>query len=223
MNTRSKMLVILMSIIGVAVLGDQGYRRFIEEPGQKREREIDRLRKQISDADDDILQSRRAKEELEDLEQFSLPSDEELARSRYQDWLLKLVEKVGIQQPSIDAGVPTPVSIKEKGTRKSRTVYQRYGFTVRGRASLDQFIEFLFEFHRAGHLHKIPNMALNPISGGNLLDIGLSIEAIGLEDVSREGELSTQSAHRLAFNDLPSYRTISRRNVFVKESDSSLR
>ncbi|HJN08911.1 MAG: hypothetical protein QGG09_21285 [Pirellulaceae bacterium] len=223
MNTRTKFLLGALAVVGVGVFGDQGYRRLVEEPAQKREREASKLDKQIKEAEDTIFRSAAAADELLALEQYSLPYDEELARAHYQDWLLTLVEKVDLQQGSVDAGTPVAVSIKDRNTRKPKEVFKRYLFSLRGRGTLRQVTRLLYEFYQGGHLHKIRTMALNPIAGGKQLDVTMGIEALGLTRCEREGELSTAKANRLAFDNLESYETIVRRNLFSQEGVSALR
>lgn len=223
MNNRSKFLLVALAVVGVGVFGDQGYRRFVEQPARKREREAAQIDKQIKQAEDAVFTSVRAADQLLALEQYSLPYDQELARARYQDWLLALVAKVGLRQPTVDAGMPAAVSIKDRDTRKPKEIFKRYSFSLRGQGTLEQVTRLLYEFHQAGHLHKVRSLALNPVAGGKQLDVTMAIEALGLSRCEREGELSTATAQRLAYNDPEAYQTIVRRNLFSQEGADVLR
>ncbi len=223
MNRRTKLLVLLLAVVGVGVFGDQGYRRLVEEPARKLEHKSKQLEKQIESAEDVIFASGRASDDLLALEQYSLPYDAELARARYQDWLLSLVEKVRLRQPSVDAGKPIPTSIKIAGSRKPKEVFTRYSFSLRGRGTLQQVTKLLYEFYQGPHLHKIRTLALNPVSGGKQLDVTMGIEALGLTRCERESELSTATANRLALDDLKEYQSIVRRNLFSSEAAGALR
>lgn len=223
MNNRSKFLLVALAVVGVGVFGDQGYRRFVEEPARKRGREATQIDKQIKEAEDAVFTSARAADQLLALEQYSLPFDQELARARYQDWLLALVAKVGLRQPTVDAGMPVAVSIKDRDTRKPKEIFKRYSFSLRGHGTLEQVTRLLYEFHQAGHLHKVRSLALNPVAGGKQLDVTMAIEALGLSRCEREGELSTATAQRLAYNNPEAYQTIVRRNLFSQEGADGLR
>jgi hypothetical protein len=223
MNSRTKLLLATLAVVGVGVFGDQGYRRFVEGPEKERERESSSLQKQIEAAEETIFTAASAADELMALEHYSLPYDEELARSRYQDWLLALVEGADLQQPSVDAGTPVAVSIKDRGTREQKEIFKRYSFSLRGRGTLQQVTQLMYEFYQGGHLHKIRTLALNPVAGGKQLDVTMGIEALGLTRCEREGELSTATANRLAFDKLDAYQTIVRRNVFSQEGAGVLR
>ena len=223
MNNRSKLLLAALAVVGIGVFGDQGYRRFVEEPARTREREATKIDNQIKEAEDAIFTSARAADQLLALEQYSLPYDQELARARYQDWLLALVAKVGLRQPSVDAGTPVAMSIRDRGTRQPKEIFKRYSFSMRGHGTLAQVTQLLYEFHQAGHLHKIRSLALNPVADGKQLDVTMSIEALGLSRCEREGQLSTVTAQRLAYNNPEAYQTIARRNLFSQAGADVLR
>lgn len=222
MNSRTKLLLMVMLAVGGAVFGDRGYRQLVEEPARKREQEIERLDRQISEAEDEIVKSTRASDQLLAFEQYSLPSDPEFAQARYQDWLLSLVEQIKLQQPSVDSSAGVPVSIKNPLTKKPQEAYRKYSFSVRGRGNLEQITELLYRFYQAGHLHKIRSISLNPAAGGRWLELSVNIEAIGLNRTDREAELSTASSPRLAAEDRSAYHVISRRNFFSQEGDALL-
>lgn len=222
MTTQTKLLLAALAVVGVAIFGDRGYRQMVEEPARAREKQLERLDRQISEAEDEIVKSARASDQLLAFEEYSLPYDEELARARYQDWLLSLVEQVKLQQPSVDSSAAMPVAIKDPATRKSKEAYQRYSFLLRGRGTLEQTTDLLYRFYQGGHLHKIRSLSLNPTAGGRLLEISLTIEAIGLNRADREDSLSTAVAHRLEFPDQRDYHLISRRNFFSQEGDARL-
>ncbi len=223
MNSRTKLLLVGVAVVVVATIGDQGYRRLVEGPAKDRERESSQLVKRTKKAEDIVLRAADAADEVLALEQRSLPYNEELARARYQDWLLSLVEKVDLQQPSVDSSSPVSVSIKDRRTRKNKELYKRYSFSLRGRGSLHQVTRLLYEFYQGGHLHKIRTLVLTPIGGGKQLDVTMGIEAIGLNRCEREGELSTVEANRIAFDELDAYQNIVHRNFFSQGGGDTLR
>jgi hypothetical protein len=221
-NHRTRLLLIAMTAIGVFWAGDAGYRNLIEGPTEKRSNEIELLDKKIKTAHDSIVENDGAMDALDELERMSLPYDPELARARYQDWLLGLVQSVQLTGTSVDAGKPTPVSVKDRDTRKPKEIFLRYTFSLRGRGTLQQVSRFLHHFYQAGHLHKIGSMTMNPITGGRMIDFSASIEALGLTRCERKEELSGESVQRLASSDFSDYQSISRRNLFARHGDDTL-
>lgn len=129
MNNRSKFLLVALAVVGVGVFGDQGYRRFVEQPARKREREAAQIDKQIKEAEDAVFTSVRAADQLLALEQYSLPYDQELARARYQDWLLALVAKVACGNRRSMLACPLPyrsrIAIHASPKRSSNAIRSR--------------------------------------------------------------------------------------------------
>lgn len=222
MNTRTRLLMIAMGIVGALWGVDTGYRNLIEGPAGKRDQELDKLDQQLGEARDQIVETADAPDQLLALERLSLPYDPELARAGYQDWLLALVQQSELAGASVDAGQPTAVKIKDRDTGKPKEVYLRYVFSLRGRGSLQQITDFLYHFYQGGHLHKITSLSLNPVSGGRLIDVTASVEAIGLTRCERKGELSREIVSRLASDDFADYQSIARRNLFARHGDETL-
>jgi hypothetical protein len=141
---------------------------------------------------------------LAQIQERSLPSNPELARSRYQAWLLGLINQAGLKGPNVDSGEP----------QGHRGIYNVFTFAVRGRGTPAQVTELLYAFYSAGHLHKIRSMTLNPLSGSDQLDLTLTIEALSLRQASRADELTTAPSQSLALASLADYQPLVRRNVF---------
>ena len=222
MTPRTRILLIAMGAVGLLWLADTGYRTLVEGPVEERERQVVRLDQQINEARDQIIQSAKAPDTLEYLERLSLPYDPELARAGYQDWLLDLIQRSNLTGASVDAGDPTAVKLKDPQTGKPKEVYLRYVFSLRGRGSLQQIVDFMHQFYQGGHLHKITAFSMNPVSQGRLIDFTASIEAIGLTRCEREGELSRELVSRLASSDFHDYQSIARRNLFARHGDATL-
>ncbi len=222
MNRRTRVLLMAMAAMGFLWAGDYAYRNFIEVPVAERAQQIERLDKKIIDARESIVKSDGATERLDELVRMSLPYDSELARARYQDWLLDLVQSVDLTGASVDAGKPAVVTIKDRDTRKPKEIFSRYSFSLRGRGTLQQVARFLHHFYQAGHLHKISSLTMNPVSGGRMVDFTASIEALGLARCERKEELSGESVQRLASSDFSAYQSIARRNLFARRGDDIL-
>ncbi|TWU65642.1 hypothetical protein [Crateriforma conspicua] len=222
MNARTRLLLILMSVVGLVWMADAGYRNLIEGPAADRERELDRLTRQVAETQDSIIKTSKAADVLAVLEQFSLPYDPELARAAYQDWLLGLVQQAEMTGASVDASQPAPVKIKDRDSKRQKEIYVRYNYSLRARGNLQQVTKFLYLFYRSGHLHKISSISLNPVGGGRSVDMSLAVEAIGLSRCERKGELSPYAATRLTHDPFQDYLTIARRNLFSRGGDSVL-
>jgi hypothetical protein len=198
---------ILLGVLGVMLLyfgGEWAWRRAVEAPLDSRRARIERLQKDLEKREKELARARAAVNELATLEEQSLPSDPQVARSLYRAWLLQLVTKVGFANRNVEAGEPVG----------RRGLYQSITFTVQGRGTLEQLTRFLFEFYRAGHLHQIRSLAITPLSSPGQLDLSLVIEALVLPLAEAKDQLSQSVSDRLAWEKIEAYAVIPQRNLF---------
>jgi hypothetical protein len=168
-----------------------------------------------------VTKAQRAATQLEQLGQASLPWDPEVARERYQDWLLQVAKDAKLENTSIDAGDPASVTLSAGRGKRPVEIYKRFSFSLRGRGDFERVTRFLYDFYRAGHLHKIRSMSLNPVNQGQELDVSLAIEALALPNADRETELTSVVSERLAQTDVHNYQLIAQRNFFGTGSTES--
>ena len=212
-DLRKRLLYLVLGAIVVFIGGDYILRNYIDAPLEQRQARKEQLEKKIKKKKKELAESKEAARKLAIWEKSSLPNDTEIARSLYRTWLLELVEKSDFQAAHVDSGPAT--------SRKG--YYESLSFSVRGKASLNQVVKFLFDFYQAGHLHKIQSLSLTPIGKGSGLDVVMSIEALVLPGATNKTQLSTVVSHRLNYSSLADYGIISQRNLFGAggESDAS--
>jgi hypothetical protein len=87
---------------------------------------------------------------------------------------------------------------------------------MRGKANLKQFTNLLFEFYRAGHLHKIRQIVLTPTGGSEQMDLSLTVEAVSLKNSENETTLTSLPSERLVSDKFEDYLGIPQRNLFGK-------
>lgn len=213
-NTRNRWLLGALGAIVLFYAGDAGYRRFYEAPVKEHERAVASLNKRLAEDKRQLTKAKRAGAQLEQLEERSLPWDSDIARARYQDWLLRLAQEAKLTGTSVDSGNPSIATASRGRGRRPVEMFKRFTFTLRGRGELGQVTRFLYDFYRGGHLHKIRSMSLNPLSEGQQVDLSLSIEALALPGADREDQLTAVASEQLAHADLRDYQLISRRNFF---------
>ena len=210
---RQKLLYGALAVIGVLYVGDVGYRKLYEEPIQNADRKFSGINERLKKQKLSNAKAKQAVKQVDKLQVIALPRNLEMARSTYQSWLLQLVNDCQLDAPKVDSSSPAPFSYRRQ------LLYNRFTFTLRGRGNLHQVTQFLHRFYSADHLHKIQSLSLAP-SGGKL-DMNASIEALSLPGANRESKLSEQTADRLAFADLSSYRRIASRNLFQSSGDAA--
>lgn len=155
---------------------------------------------------DQVLRAKKAQDRMAQWNRQALPSDAARAGALYQSWLLDMAGKAGLRQKKVDPGE----------VRSQTNAYRVLPFTVRGQASLDELVAFLYEFYSAGHLHQIRRITLRPVEKSRDLDVVIAIEALSLPTADRKDQLSQEKGNRLKLGSLAEYRkAIAVRNVLA--------
>jgi hypothetical protein len=216
-----------LAAAAVAVFGlyflDQGYRSWIEEPTNRYETRLAAVSAELQDANREQVAGRRLANRLEEYAARALPYEADLARSRYQEWLLQLVEKHQFQSAAVDAELPRPVEIRgRRDRRKRRLIGHRIGYTLRGRTTLQRLTDFLYDFQQSAQLHKIRSFSLTPLVDGSQLDVTMDIETLTLEATERSGQLSNLVRDESSMPPRDSFTEFVRRNLFARGFSRSL-
>ncbi len=204
METRQKLLYGLAAVIALYFVGEYGYQILIVEPFDRQEKRKSKLEEDLAKAKRAFNRAKKTSRRIAAWEKRSLPSDPNQARIIYQDWLVELVESSGLTSPSFDSGSPA----SRGGT------YYALSFSVRARGTLEQLTKFLYEFYRAGHLHQIQSLGINPLRSAGLLDLNIKIEALSLKAAAPDDELSTELSPAFADRPFSEFTAMIRRNVF---------
>jgi len=191
---------------GIALIGPL---KTLRQARSNLQEEQDQKKQQVDSAT-------KALERLDEYRRRALPSDPEIARSLYKNWLLELTDDAGFDDTRVDPGEPRPHG----------DVYQLLPFTVNGLGTLDELTEFLYKFYSEGHLQKIRQLVVKPLEGSENLDLRITIEALCMpdavrwsddekKDLPRADELSAEVSLWLADADLADYDVIADRNLFA--------
>lgn len=202
--TRQQILLAVMSLIGIVRLGDYVLNSLIAGPLQERRAKTEELNETIGKYRKVLADTRTAGKQIAVWQKQSLPSNVEIARSSYRNWLLELIESAGMKSATVDSSTPD----------NRRGLYRALPFTVRGRATLDELTQLLFDFSKAGHLHRIQSISLKTLVGPGEFDVSLSLEALVIPGTKRVDRLATSESDRLASSSVEDYAVISRNNVF---------
>jgi hypothetical protein len=224
MNQRTKWLLLGVAAVFGLYSIDQLYRSQIEQPSNNLTAELEGLTKKLQANKESQALARSSSKRLETYQHRSLPYDPQLARSAYQDWLLSLVEKHNIESAAVDAAQPRAIEIKSRVDRRKRIrVGHSIAYTLRGQASLAKWSDWLQEFNRAGHLHKIGSLALNPVGSKGVLDATLTIEILSLTTAIHKDQLSDWvRVNSVQDGTTEDYQQFVRRNLFAKGFAKSL-
>jgi len=169
------------------------------------EKQRDKLAQDVENKKSKAMRGQKAAKQMAEWEKRSLPSDHERARSLYQNWLLKLVDKVDMRRARVESAEGRP----------HRNTYYLLPFTIRGQATIDELIRFLHEFYSAGHLHQIRHLSIKPQDDGKQIEVLISIEALCLPGATRADKLTDEPGKELSRAKLADFRkTIVERKMF---------
>ena len=223
MNRRTMWLAGGAILIAILYVGDLSYRTFIEGPTTKANNDLDRLDRQLQEAADSQLLAKKVGQKMETFSGRALPSDPILARSLYQDWLLKLTERHKMTGISIDASNPIPIEIKSRTVkRKNRLIGHRITYTLHGKTALPQWAQWMKEFEQSGHLHKIKSLTLVPLGNGTELDANVTVEAVSLMATERVDSLSDWSRDPQQESSASDVAAFVSRNIFARGFSKTL-
>jgi hypothetical protein len=203
LSHRERVLAGVVGVLGVAVVAWLLFGVF-SGPLETRRDELAGLTGELNAKQEEVLAAKKAQDQLAQWNRQALPWDVVRGGSLYQNWLLELAGKAGFRQYKVD-----PREARARGDS-----YTQLPFDVRGQATLDQLIQFLFKFYSAGHLHKIRTITVKPVEKGKELDLVIVIEALSLPKADRKDQLSKEESKRLALASVEDYRkAITGRNI----------
>jgi Tfp pilus assembly protein PilO len=205
MQPREKKLAAIVGVLLAVMVLYLGVGRIVSSFSERTSR-LKALKAEIHEKTGKEARGQKAAEQLAEWESRSLPSNHELARTLYQNWLVQLADKGKLKNVSVDAG--------RGGSH--RGIYYKLPFTVHARGSLEQAIRFMHEFYAANHLQQLREVSLQPIEKSSDLDMNFIIEALILPKSSNT-ELNPEPAVRLAYTGLADYTSpITKRNFFAE-------
>lgn len=204
MNQRERILAIAVGVMLVAVVGwfVEGY---ISSQFTQRRTDISSLEKEIKKFKRQIMLGQGAAHTISEFEQRSLPSNPEIARSHYHDWLASELGKAGLIEQDV----------KAKQSQVEKDLYVLQTFDVSAKGTLPQTIDLLHAFYSVDWLHRIRTLTIKPIPDSKLLDVHLDVDALSLVQAPSATELVARPSKRLALPDRQAYHAvIGGRNLF---------
>ena len=168
MNEREKNLVKLVGAILVLYLIWTGYGRYQSAVSQ-REAQVSQLSSKQAELTEQVTQGALADRQLGEYMARSLPSNPELARSQYQQWLLELVHDKGMDNVMVDF----------TSSRSMGEVYQKIEFRITGATKLPSLIGMMHDFYAKDYLHRIRELTIAPLKSGGF-NVTMNVDVIAL-------------------------------------------
>ncbi len=151
------------------------------------------------------LRGRNAQRKLRNWQRQALPTNLDIAKSLYQDWLRQELTEAKLEVQDI----------REQSPRVSRSVYRQATFIVTAKGNMEQLTAFLYEFYQSNHLHRISAATLVPTSDRQSLNISLTVDAISLPESNRTDQLAEGSSETISDSLEEVKDELVGRNIFV--------
>jgi len=183
MNPREKLLAAAVASLVILWGASQGWSKY----QAALERNLDTQRtiaQELSTVRTATARGRRAQQMLHKWRRQSLPTDADIAKSLYQDWLYQQLTAAGLKVKEVNPSSP----------RASSKSYQQFTFTVNASGKLEQLTDFLYRFYKAKHLHRISLADVKPTADRNLLNLTLAVDTLSLGDANRSDQLAEGSS-----------------------------
>src|SRR6478609_6329902 len=152
-NSRERILLVIVGAVALLIVG-YFVTSWISGQFSRRAIEMARLKDEIKKFDRQAALGRAAARKIAQFEERSLPANFEVAKTKYQTWLVNEMERAGLIEPDVH-------SISQQGGEKDLFIKQSFGVEAVG--TLPQVVELLYEFYRVDWLHRITDLKLRPV------------------------------------------------------------
>ena len=194
MNPRERILAICVLTLIVVGGGAFVFHQFFWSPLQKRSDSMLAMQDQIDKKTARVNEIQAEMPQLEKWRALTLPTSIENSNLQYERWLSNLVllnhfvnATVAPKPPDLKSGVTATGA----AAAKAAPVYAKLGFSVTGRATPANLVNFMKEFYKTGLLHQIRHITIQKPQTQvaqqqrNELDVNISIEALSLPGVDQ--------------------------------------
>jgi hypothetical protein len=194
-TSRERLFAIVVGCLAV-VIGSYFVYSWVAGALDRRVKDIARVKEEIRKFERTGNLGRAASRKIAQYEQRSLPSNVEVARTRYQSWLISEMELAGLIEPDVRFA-------SAQGGDKD--LFIRQSFVVQAHGTLPQVVELLHSFYSVDWLHRMTLLRLRPVPDTKLLEMTINIDALSLKKAASADKLEARPSNRLALKDADAY------------------
>lgn len=204
MTQRERVLAILVGFCLLVVGGYYFMNQYFSALGN-RDRQIETLSKRLKEEEFVKAKADMALDRLEVYKQHAMPESIRASQSFYQERLRETLESTGFDD----------IVIKPLNGRRGGNHYQHM-FTINGQATMEQFVQFTYEFYSFNILHKFTKLTIIPVKDSELLDISMNVSVLSLDGTEDVPQPEDVRIPKLAHGTLQDYTdVILQRNLFA--------
>lgn len=166
----------------------------------------------LEDAEFDVARGELAAERVAAWAKRSLPTDRDVAKSLYQDWVRQQLSAAGL---AIE-------QLSDKTLNRTTPHYAELSLEARASGTLEQLSAFLYQFYAAPHLHRIGAATITAADNGAKLNVVLGIDAMILPESTQTEELSKAEGPKLALSEDEFRTSLTSRNLFAPHAPAAV-
>ncbi|NQT40002.1 MAG: tandem-95 repeat protein [Planctomycetes bacterium] len=140
------------------------------------------LEEEVQEKEEKAEKARETRRRLTRWEHRSLPSNRELAKSVYEDWLTALAEEKLLK-----------FHMNSSRSRSAREAYWQLSVIFDAEGTMAHLVDFLHVFYSAGHLHRIRQLGIVPVEGTDpsdpMMKLTFTVDALSLPGADRKEKL----------------------------------
>jgi hypothetical protein len=203
-NSKERILAIAVGALAI-LIGGYFVQSRVSKWFDNGHKQIESLKSDLTKQRRLVAQSNKAAAQLAKFEAESLPTPPTVARSLYSGWLINEVQKAGLAEEQVKA-----ISMRLQGD-----VYTQQTFSVAGKGTLAQIVNFLHRFYSVDLLHRVSKLNIKPLKDSKQLDFSMTVEALSLKVAPVSDKLTLRPSDRLKLSALDDYTaSIVGRNLF---------
>ena len=204
MTQRERVLAILVGVC-LLVVGGYYFMNQYMSALNNRDRQIENLSSSREDEKFVAAKADMAMDRLITYRQHALPESIRASQSFYQERLRETLETTGFED----------VVIKPLNGRRGGNHYQHM-FTVSGQATMEQFVQFTYEFYSFNILHKFTKLTLVPVKESEMLDISMNVSVLSVDGTDEVPQPEDVRLPELVHGNIKDYsEIILQRNLFA--------
>ena len=127
-----------------------------------------------------MARGKNAETKLTKWREQALPTDLDVAKSLYQDWLRQQLLAAGLKIDELNATL----------SHRQSSRFKQLSFNVDTKGTLNQITKFLHQFYKAPHLHRISRATLTPSDDRQSVSLSITIDALSLPENDRSDQLA---------------------------------
>jgi hypothetical protein len=194
MNSREKLLAIILILLMAGAAGGAVFWQFIWTPYKRYDQDLAKVQKEIGDLEIEKEKTLTTVHNFDTkTKKKSLPAHIDLAKREYSRLLINMLRKADFDSTDLKVTAREPNTTQVPTMAPKKYAYTKLEFEVVTKGDLTSVIDFLYHFYRQPLLHQITRLSIVKPAGqrgrAGDLDVTMLVQAIALDKAEDRGVL----------------------------------